>query len=403
MGKNRGGKTVSLTEKREEVRENLGEILERGRLLDRVAPDFKVVVSDLRDFLEAMKQKLDAEESKIQSEAPEEQDLVEREVLNIAEEIATDYVNNAISRMNEIVSTLTQVEHNIHRNYFQHHLHPFLLLSPFVRRAYLKPLGCPGDYEVMNMLYGDHDQGESLFARLINRYSCQVTAARSVRERVPYMLGKINQTIERVSRRREVVSIASMGCGPAREIQELIETTPHSDWCHVSLTDMAKEALWHCYTKILELTLVTRSRIRVNYLNQSIHQLIRTPHALDPLMGQDLIYALGLFDYLPFHVARHAVRRLYRLLSEGGELIIGNFDCSNDSRYYMEYGAEWYLFYRAREEMVRLTEGLPSPARVSVETDERGVQLFLIIEKAAGEEDPLCTTPEVPTVFCERP
>jgi extracellular factor (EF) 3-hydroxypalmitic acid methyl ester biosynthesis protein len=375
----------------------LGGLVEKRKGEGSFSPLFRSIILDLRDFLGEVKQRLDAEEARVRLESPEQRLRLAAEILDAAEGEATEYINHRIAGMTDVVKHFTPQEHHSHRNYFQQHLHPFLLLSPFVKRAYLKPLGIPGDYEMMNMLYGDHDRGETLFARLINRYSCRVTAARAVTSRVPYMLGKLNRTIERVSKEKDKVSIMSVGCGPAQEIQELIRTNPMSDRCRVTLIDAEPEALRYCQVRIDERKKVTRSRVKFCCLNQSVRQLILDPSSLLDMMGaQDLIYAVGLFDYLPSHIAESLVQKLYRSLSEGGELIVGNLNTFNDARYYMEYVAEWYVLYRTPEELVRLVEGVP-PSRVSVEANREGAQLYLVIEKKM--EEPIWKHSETMAVF----
>lgn len=196
-----------------------------------------------------------------------------------------------------------------------------------------------------------------------------------------------------------MVSIMSIGSGPAKEIQELIQSNPKSDRCRLMMIDTEWEALQYCRSKIDILKGVTQSRIEINYLNKSIHQLVHHPHTFDLLAGQDLIYVMGLVDYLPFHIAKHLIQRLYRLLSEEGELVIGNLDVSNDARYFMEYGAEWYVLYRTPQELIQMVEGVSPPPQVFVETDEEGTQLYLTLRKGKRPKESLSYPPEVATVF----
>lgn len=380
-------------------REASRQLKESRNVLRKVSPLFEVLISELEHCLFQMKQKLDAEESGIRSERDEEHRmLLEAESLHHGEGLLTEALDRFILRMDKMVRHFTPQEHRIHRDYFQKHLHPFLLLSPFVKRAYSKPLGYPGDYEMMRMLYEDHDQGETLFARLINRYCSQLSVARSVMGRVPYMLGKTNRILGRASGNRETVSIMSIGSGPAKEVQELIRSNPKGDRCHLTMIDTEWEALQYCRAKIDVLKGVTRSRIQVGYVNKSIHQLVHHPHTFDLFAGQDLIYVMGLFDYLPFHISKHLIQRLYRLLSEEGDLIIGNLDASNEARYFMEYGAEWYVLYRTPQELIQMVEGISS-AQVFVETDEEGTQLYLTVRKGKRPKESLSYPPEVATVF----
>ena len=396
-------KTDAPFKKNWNIDEPLNGLMERAGLLEKVGSEFKVIVSDLRDFLEETKRDLDTEELKIRFEENRLHIIDYSDLVNVAEKIVSGYINKAVFKMNQLVTHFTPAEHTVHRGYFQRYLHPLLLLSPFINRAYSKPLGFPGDYQMMNMIYGDHDQGESFFAFLLNRYSCRLTAARAVAGRVPYLIRRIDHTIDRVLRKKEDVSIASIGAGPAGEIQELIQTNSKSDQCHVSLVDMIPEALSYCQEKMFDLKMATGSRIQVDFLNRSVRDLIRSPYALDSLMNRDLIYAIGLFDYLPFQVAKHVVQKLYRLLSEGGELIIGNFDISNDSRYYMEYAAEWFLLYRSEDEMIDLAEGLPADSQISIERDESGAQLYLVIRKCHRMGQSLSPHPGMAAVSYGKP
>lgn len=385
MKKETHAKWTSLSSKKPGREARPGGLVEKRKGEGWISPSFRRIILDLRDFLGEMKQKLDAEEASISRGNPDQRLRLEREVLDAVEMGATEYINHCIAGMTDVVKHFTHQEHHSHRNYFQQHLHSFLLLSPFVKRAYLKPLGIPGDYEMMNMLYGNHDQGETLFARLINRYSCRVTAARAVTGRIPYMLGKLNHTLERVLKERATASIMSVGCGPAQEIQALIRTNPMSDRCRVTLIDAEPEALRYCHARIDDLRKATRRRMKFCCLNQSVRQLILDPSSLlDMMGGQDLIYAMGLFDYLPFHVAKGLVQRLCRSLSEGGELIVGNLSISDNVRYGMEYAVEWFVFSRFIEELYSLADETPFPSEVSLEADEGGTQLYLVIRKEEG-------------------
>jgi extracellular factor (EF) 3-hydroxypalmitic acid methyl ester biosynthesis protein len=94
----------------------------------------------------------------------------------------------------------------------------------------------------------------------------------------------------------------------------------------------------------------------------------------------DFIYSLGLFDYLNLRVAEAVINRLYQLLKPGGEIVIGNFNVTNPSRYYMEYWGDWVLLHRTEEEFRNLFKQT-SEANVRVLYDDTGSQMFLDIQK----------------------
>src|SRR5262249_39920320 len=77
------------------------------------------------------------------------------------------------------------------------------------------------------------------------------------------------------------------------------------------------------------------------------------------LAGFDLVYAAGLYDYLPTPVAQKLTRALFDALHPGGSLLIGNFLPDIASAGYMEAIMDWWLIYRSRAELLQLTERLP--------------------------------------------
>jgi len=115
-------------------------------------------------------------------------------------------------------------------------------------------------------------------------------------------------------------------------------------------------------------------------VRQSVRTMLRTPSLRDDWGRFDVIYSMGLFDYLVGPVARAVLTKLYDLLDPGGELIIGNFHVGNPTRIYMEYWMDWVLFYRTEEEMLALAAGLPG-GRARIDFEETRSQMFLRITK----------------------
>jgi hypothetical protein len=95
----------------------------------------------------------------------------------------------------------------------------------------------------------------------------------------------------------------------------------------------------------------------------------------------EFVYSMGLFDYLTAPVARAVLAKAWELVAPGGTLLVGNYHVDSPSRVYMDYWADWPLVYRTEESFLALAEGLPGAAR-SVELDETGCQMFLVLEKA---------------------
>jgi len=94
-----------------------------------------------------------------------------------------------------------------------------------------------------------------------------------------------------------------------------------------------------------------------------------------------LVWSAGFFDYLNDRLFVCALRRYWRMVAPGGELVLGNFSTSNPSRTYMELG-RWFLFHRTEDQLkeLALRAGV-SPDATRVAQESAGVNLFLHITK----------------------
>jgi extracellular factor (EF) 3-hydroxypalmitic acid methyl ester biosynthesis protein len=99
------------------------------------------------------------------------------------------------------------------------------------------------------------------------------------------------------------------------------------------------------------------------------------------LLPQDLIYSVGLLDYLADRRAHALARRLYETLAPGGLLIIGNMNETSLSNLWpMEFISDWSLYYRSDSQMMAWTEDL-QPAKAWTETESTGRVRLLFVRK----------------------
>ena len=95
----------------------------------------------------------------------------------------------------------------------------------------------------------------------------------------------------------------------------------------------------------------------------------------------DLIYALGLFDYLAHPIARKLTNIMFGMLRPGGRILIGNFMPDIRDIGYMETYMGWELIYRNLDEMEELgvdIENGASDKRLFVEKNQNIVFLEIV-------------------------
>jgi CRP-like cAMP-binding protein len=69
---------------------------------------------------------------------------------------------------------------------------------------------------------------------------------------------------------------------------------------------------------------------------------------------QDLIYSIGLIDYLNDKLVNKVLAYSYENLAPGGRVILGNFHPWNPAKEFMDYVLEWNLIHRREADMNRL-------------------------------------------------
>jgi extracellular factor (EF) 3-hydroxypalmitic acid methyl ester biosynthesis protein len=231
----------------------------------------------------------------------------------------------------------------------------------------------------MNMLYRDPAEGDTLFGQALNICFTEEPAAVANKNRIAYLGALIRRTLaERPDGR---VRIASLGCGPAREIAVLLEDSPElGPRLDVTLIDQEVRAVACCEQTLAPLAATTGARIHV--VHEGLRSLLPRDSLLQKLGRSALIYSAGLFDYLPDRAFSRVLLVLFEALLPGGLVAVGNVAAHNPSRWVMEYFMEWFLIHRAPPDLLQLAAELRGSATsMSVDAEPSGVNLFLVVRR----------------------
>ena len=152
-------------------------------------------------------------------------------------------MNKFTQAMDAAYNELDASSHSLFRTFCQQHMLDFFLSSPAMSRAYSKPLGYAGDYEMMNNFYRNHNFGESIFSKLCNLYSMNLEASQAIVNRVHYMKERILALFGSLPNGRRV-RVLSVGSGPAEEINLLLQENPSiGERLEVMLLDQDEHAI----------------------------------------------------------------------------------------------------------------------------------------------------------------
>jgi extracellular factor (EF) 3-hydroxypalmitic acid methyl ester biosynthesis protein len=344
-----------------------------------ISPAFKSWVGGVAVSLAATQRFLETEEHALAGQDLHTATTAQKEYLAVIQPDLQAKIEESRQALATMVSGLTAEEHADHRAYCAAQIGPYLRQSPFLRRALEKPLGYAGDYEMMNMLYRDPAEGETLLGKALNLCFTDEPAAQANKNRIAYLGRLIRQTLEEHAGER--VRIASVGCGPAREIEALLTESPElGPRLEIALIDQEERAIAYCERTLAPLA--ARSGARIQFIREGLRSLLTRDRLSEKLGHRELIYSAGLFDYLEDRMFSRIVSVLYEALVERGSVVIGNVAAHNPSRWVMEYFAEWFLIHRTPDELRALAAGLtPTPETLRVESEPSGVNLFLHVRR----------------------
>lgn len=345
---------------------------------ERIPSTFAALVYKTKDWLENLSSTVNALQSKIEADDLSTRRDYERAITKRV----SDYLSQVFpEKHQEIGRSLEGLKSDDLRkcvDFFRSKLEKLLYQAPFSNRAFYKPKGYAGDYEMMNHLYRDDFEGETLFAKALHHYFVNEPAAQAVRNRAIYLEAKLRGLLGKLSQKKEGIQILSVASGPAREIQNILaqEDPLHKLAVDFTFLDQDEDSL-----KFAQKALRIRdSRLNTNFRYAFINKALRKVIARG--LGEneyDLIYSAGLFDYLTDPVAQLAAAKLFESLTPGGKLIIGNFNLDNPTLPLMDLALDWSLIYRSEEDLIRLFG--PLSDKVYVEKEDLGINLFCVIEK----------------------
>lgn len=231
-----------------------------------------------------------------------------------------------------------------------------------------KPHGYSGDFEIIDRMYREHVSDDPAL-RNWDLYFHAQDGPRAVRHRKAYFLA-LARSVARATPAGRPVSILDVASGPARDIAELLASTPDPRLA-VECVDADADAIAYA-REVCRPHLDRVTFTHANALRYRTEQRFR------------LVWSAGLFDYFGDKGFQFLLERLLGLLTDDGELVIGNFSPRNRSRDYMEVIGDWPLFHRTEADLVRLAETCGvAPADVRVGQEPTGVNLFLHIKRGA--------------------
>ncbi|TNE35743.1 MAG: PilZ domain-containing protein [Alphaproteobacteria bacterium] len=347
-----------------------------------VPAEYKQVIGDAVYMLRSVRQLLDKVERDLGQEDSRREERIKDIVLACEEK--------AFARWKEISRECLRITDTIRGNseavaaakrYTELLLTPELMPGASWNRAYSKPLGYPGDYQVMNYAYNLALEGTTAYEKFCHRLGTSTGEFIATRMTMTkQMIAGLSSAA--ASRGQKNFKVASLGCGPAQEVANFLKSTPLPIEMEFTLIDQDHDALSYAYKNTYPEVARLDGRASVKCLHATFLEFLATGKLFKKLEKQDLIYAVGLADYLGEKRATKLVTDLYANLSPGGTILIGCMRTSEISlEWQVEYVADWTLVHRDETEMIELTRNIDPAATREVVADSTGHCHLLIVTK----------------------
>lgn len=247
---------------------------------------------------------------------------------------------------------------------------PYVLTTETADRFYSKPRGYAGDYVAIHRIYMNQPGGSSRMGPIVDRMFLETPPSVAVRNRRHLLAGEIVKSVR--SKEGGPTRVLCLASGPATEVFDAFAALEDKTMMKATLMDIDLQALAFVDEQR------TRNKLngQISLVNENLIAMFlgRSTVQFEP---QDLIYSIGLTDYLNDKLFGKLLRFAHQNLAEGGRILLGNFHPRNPAKEFMDHVLEWNLIHRTEDDMHRLFSASPfARGCTSIQFEEQGVNLF---------------------------
>jgi hypothetical protein len=239
----------------------------------------------------------------------------------------------------------------------------FLALDPYTRWGLVKPRGYPGDATLMDFAYGHHTIQEEVndagpLAQSIYRCTSGAAQSASARLRIELIANEISQLTAQGH-----VALVSYASGHARELERL------------TLEEKAKvETFVAIDADMQSLDEAKQSACGIRFAGQRRNVI---KQAMDDLPKGDLVYSLGLFDYLNDEHAVQVCRKMIEQAKPGATVVLANLAPTAANLAYCEAIMDWWMITRDEAQLLALADKSLEGLRGLVKVERHGCFNYL--------------------------
>ena len=298
---------------------------------------------------------------------------------NEAQEQINKICNMLISSLREQIIQEPKIQKAI-GTYLFRETFPFYMLSSFFDRSFRRPGGYVSDSYITEILSQNEPEGDGHLGIYLDRWIRSLPTCLALKNRG----GIITETIKQLTKHwsaNNPMPVTSIASGTASEIMDLyFQTSPPN--VHVTCIDFNHQDL----SSAANMAHKWGFRDHLTFIQDNFFLLAEGYSHID-IPPQQLIYSVSMANYLCDREFVGILDWIYDRLLPNGTVILGNLHAANPDRVLLEHILEWHSIYRSAEDLEKLFShskfrSLP----VQIQSDEYGVELFVVCTKTWQEE-----------------
>lgn len=256
---------------------------------------------------------------------------------------------------------------------FREKTNPILSKSYFINRSRTWPQGYQGDYKTLENLYRNTPLSEGI-GYYLDLCSLNAPLAHAVRNRIK----KLEEILRTEIEARHQPSLLNIACGSCRELMGIAPEIMESGAKGICV-DTDNDALSFAQDRLSYAGIIGQVEVR----KYNAIRMFDDEMNMMEFGKQDIIYSVGLFDYLPDDFLVKLLRALHNLLNQGGKLIAAFKDAARYRSQEYHWIVDWDGFLQRKEEDFRriLSEAGIVHSAVSELREDSGIIVFYIATK----------------------
>lgn len=259
---------------------------------------------------------------------------------------------------------------------FRRLVSPWAFKSQIMKRGFDKPKGYPGDYRTLEIIYNfETFSPHNDLGFFFDKYFLENPYADAVRNRKNILREILARVLREKSGSIKVLNLASGSCREIRELFEAKDKELLRKEILFSCVDWDEDASNFSSRELQHLP----ANIRVDFIKEDIITFTKNANFFEKNGGYDLVYSIGLADYLPDRVLKNLIKTSFEGLNRGGEFVIAHKDKEiNFSHLPPEWFCDWVFIPRNQEDLLSLVRAAGLGDTVSRIERDSTRQIFFI-------------------------